>query len=121
METQILDETLIFETRRRVRKDGLTPEARIAINLFWRRGVRVPILGKVFKTSKNTIYYRCLTGGADSYPNSDQFNPAAETNATIERLGEEEAYKRFVTPKMIKAVNDEMAREAEKRRHDDHR
>lgn len=106
----MLDETLIYQTRRKARKDGLTSEERIALNLFWRKGVKVPILAKAFKISKNTIYYKALTGGADSYPNTAHYNPAMETNKTIDRMGEAAAYKKFVTPEMIKAVNEEMAR-----------
>jgi hypothetical protein len=108
-------QTLIYRTRRRSRDDGLTPEERIAINVFWRDGVRIPILAKVFKVSKNTIYYKALTGDADSYPNSNRTNLAKETNALIERLGIEEARAQFVTEKMQRAVEDEMAREAKRR------
>jgi hypothetical protein len=114
-----LDTTLIYQTRRKARKDGLTAEERIALNLFWRKGVKVPILVKAFGISKNTIYYKALTGGADSYPNTATYNPAAETNAVIERMGEDKAYKKFVTQEMIKAVNDEMARELERRHAND--
>ena len=56
------------------------------MNLFWRRGVRVPILSKVFQCSRNTIYYNCLTGDAPSYPNS---NRADEINALIDKMGEQ--------------------------------
>ena len=111
-----LDETLIYRTKRRARDDGLTADDRIAINLLWRRKVRVPVLAKVFKVSKNTIYYKALTGTADSYPNSNRSNSATETNEVIERLGEEEAWRQFVTDKVIRAVNDENRREAERRR-----
>jgi hypothetical protein len=107
--------TLIYRTKRRSRDDGLTPEERIAINVFWRDGVRIPILAKVFKVSKNTIYYKALTGDADSYPNSNRTNLAEETNALIERLGIEEARAQFVTERMQRAVEDEMAREAKRR------
>jgi hypothetical protein len=107
--------TLIYRTKRRARDDGLTPEERIAINVFWREGVRIPILAKVFKVSKNTIYYKALTGNADSYPNSNRTNLAKETNDLIERLGIEEARAQFVTEKMQRAVEEEMAREAKRR------
>jgi hypothetical protein len=103
-----LNEDLIYLTKRRPRGDGLKPRERIAINLFWRRGVKVPVLARAFNVSKNTIYYKCLTGQANSYPSGSL---AEETNDLIERLGVEEAYKRYVTPKMIKDVNDEMERE----------
>ena len=111
-----LDETLIYRTKRRGRDDGLTDDERVAINLFWRRGVRVPILARTFRVSKNTIYYKSLTGEADSYPTTNRSNSAAETNALIERLGEREAWRQFVTPEMIEAVNAEMALEAKRRR-----
>lgn len=109
-----LDETLIYRTRRKVRDDELSPDERVAINLFWRQGVRVPVLARVFGISKNTIYYKALTGYADSYPNTRKRNPAAETNAIIEKLGEEEAFRRFVKPEWTEAVNKEMARDLEK-------
>ena len=111
-----LDETLIYQTKRRVNENGLTPEERIAINLFWRKKVRVSVLAKVFSVSKNTIYYKALTGTADSYPNTNRSNSAIEANAVIERLGPEEAWRQFVTDKMVKAVNDENRREAARRK-----
>jgi hypothetical protein len=110
-----LDESLIYRAKRRAREDGLTPEERIALNLFWRKGVRVPILAKVFRCSKNTCYYKSLTGEADSYPNSNRSNSAAETNALIDSLGVDEAWRRFVTDDMVAAVNAEMALEVERR------
>jgi hypothetical protein len=110
-----LDEALIYRTKRRAREDGLTADERIALNLFWRKGVRVPILARAFQCSKNTIYYKSLTGDADSYPTSNRSNSAAETNALVDRLGVDEAWDRFVTPRMIDAVNAEMAREARRR------
>jgi hypothetical protein len=111
-----LDETLIYRTKRRAREDGLTPDERIAINLLWRKKVRVPVLAKVFKVSKNTIYYKALTGTADSCPNSNRSNSAKETNEVIERLGPDAAWSQFVTDKMVKAVNDENRREADRRK-----
>jgi hypothetical protein len=107
--------TLLYRTKRRARKDGLTADERVAINVFWREGVRIPILAKVFKVSKNTIYYKALTGEADSYPNSNRSNSAKETNELIESLGVEEARKQFITEKMQLAVEAEMAREAKRR------
>jgi hypothetical protein len=100
----------MYLTKRRARGDGLTPRERIAINLFWRRGVKVPVLARVFGVSKNTIYYKCLTGMADSYPNGAS-NLAEETNELIESMGEAKAYEKYVTPKMIRAVNADMERE----------
>jgi hypothetical protein len=107
--------TLLYRTKRRARKDGLTADERVAINVFWREGVRIPILAKVFKVSKNTIYYKALTGEADSYPNSNRSNSAKETNELIESLGVEEARKQFITEKMQLAVEAEMSREAKRR------
>jgi hypothetical protein len=107
--------TLLYRTKRRGRKDGLTPEERVAINIFWREGVRIPILARVFKVSKNTIYYKALTGEADSYPNSNRSNSAKETNELIESLGLEEARAQFITERMQLAVEAEMAREAKRR------
>jgi hypothetical protein len=107
--------TLIYRTKRRARDDGLTPEERVAINIFWREGVRIPILARTFKVSKNTIYYKALTGEADSYPNSNRSNSAKETNELIESLGLEEARAQFVTEKMQLPVEAEMAREAKRR------
>lgn len=106
-----LDETLIARSRRKPREDALRNEDCIAVNLFWRKGVRVPILAKVFHASKNTLYYRALTGTAESYPNSLYNNQAAETNALIEKIGEDEAWHRYVTDDMVLAVNEAMARE----------
>jgi transposase len=108
-------EMLIYRTKRRTREDGLTPEERIALNVYWRDGVRIPILARIFGVSKNTIYYKALTGEADSYPNSNRSNSAAETNALVERLGVEEARRRFVTPRMQAALEDELRREARRR------
>jgi hypothetical protein len=107
--------TLIYRTKRRTRPDGLSPEERVAINIFWRDGVRVPILAKIFGVSKNTIYYKALTGEADSYPNSSRSNSAAETNALIEHLGVEEARTRFITASMQAKVEKELVLEAARR------
>ena len=111
-----LDEDLIYRTKRRAREDGLTPEDRIAVNLFWRKKVKVAVLAKVFGVSRNTIYYKALTGTADSYKNTNRSNSAIEANAVIERLGPDEAWRQFVTDKMVKAVNDENRREAARRK-----
>ena len=97
-----LDEDLIRLARRAPRRDGLQENERVAMNLFWRRGVRVPVLAKVFQCSKNTCYYNCLTGDAASYPAG---NKAAEINALIDRLGEQKAWDQYVSPTMIRAVN----------------
>lgn len=116
MTTVKLDETLIYQTKRRTREGGLTPEERIAINLLWRKKVRVPVLAKVFGVSKNTAYYKALTGTAGSYPTTGRSNSAAETNAVIDKLGFEVAWARYVTDKMITAINAENKRELERRK-----
>lgn len=111
----MLDEALVTKTKRKPRSDALTDDDCVAINLFWRKGVRVPLLARIFKISKNTAYYRALTGTADSYPNSIYSNNAHDTNALIDRLGEAEAWRRYVTDDMVRAVNAEMAAELERR------
>ena len=111
-----LDRSLIFLTKRAPRKNELTPEECIALNLFKRKGVSVRALCEAFRIGKNTAYYRSFTGNADSYPTSQGINWARDTNALIDELGEEEAYKRFVTPEQIRAVNAAMARNVERRR-----
>ena len=110
-----LDETLIYKTKRKPREDGLTDDECIALNLFWRKHVKVPILAKVFRVSKNTIYYRALTGSADSYPTSMYSNKAKDTNALIDKMGFQKAWDRYVTDDMVRAVNAEMAAELERR------
>ena len=115
-----LDETLIFRTKRRRRPDGLSDDERIAINLLWRKGVRVAILAEVFNVSKNTIYYKALTGTADSYPTSIRSNSAADTNAQIEHLGVKKAERRYLTDKIKAAVNAALERELEKRQKNDY-
>lgn len=110
-----LDETLINLSRRKPREDALTADALMAVNLFWRKHVRVPILARVFHASKNTLYYRALTGTADSYPNSLYSNQAREINETIDRMGEDEAWRRYVTDDMVAAVNAAMREEIDRR------
>jgi hypothetical protein len=106
-----LDETLIYRAKRRARDDGLSVDERVAINLFRRRGVRVPTLAAAFEVSKNTVYYKCLTGRGDSYPNSPSQNEADATNELINRLGEAEAWDKFVTDEMINRVNAQLVRD----------
>ena len=110
-----LDETLVYKTKRKPREDVLSERECVALNLFWRKNVRVPILAKAFKVSKNTIYYRALTGTADSYPTSTYSNKAKDTNALIDRLGVEKAWKQYVTDDMVIAVNKEMQAELARR------
>jgi hypothetical protein len=115
-----LDETLIYRAKRRARDDGLSVDERVAINLFRRRGVRVPTLAAAFEVSKNTIYYKCLTGRADSYPGSPDRNEADATNALIDKLGVKEAWDKFVSDEMINRVNAQLALEI-KAREDENR
>ena len=44
--TREIDETLIYKTKRKPREDGLTDDECIALNLFWRKHIKVPILAK---------------------------------------------------------------------------
>ena len=111
--TKELNETLLQRIRRKPRE--LTNEECIALNLFWRKGINVLILAKVFHVSKNTIYYRALTGTADSYPNTANSNSAADINTLIDRLGVEEAWNRYVSDEMVDAVEAEIAVELERR------
>ena len=97
-----LDETLIIQARRVPRHDALSLSERIALNLLWRKKVRVPILAKVFQCSKNTIYANCLTGESVSYSSGRR---AKEINDLIDRMGEDQAWAENVTQAMIRAVN----------------
>jgi hypothetical protein len=113
--TREINETLIYKTKRKPREDGLTDDECIALNLFWRKHIKVPILAKVFRVSKNTIYYRALTGKADSYPNSLYSNKAKDTNALIDKIGFQVAWNQYVTDEMVDAVEAEMAAELSRR------
>src|SRR5207344_1998521 len=97
-----LDEKLLAQTRWPTRHDGLTFDESVAINLLWRKQVRIPILAKVFQCSKNTIYYNCLTGEAPSYQVRGR---AREVNALVDRMGEDKAWDRYVTEEMVRAVD----------------
>jgi hypothetical protein len=101
-----LDEGLISRVRRSAHAESLTIDDRVALNLLWRKRVQVPILAKVFKCSRNTIYYKALTGKADSYPNSEG---ADEANALVDRfvaeVGLDEAVNRYVPADIVAAVN----------------
>jgi hypothetical protein len=96
-----LDESLLAQARRTPRRDGLSFEERMALNLFWRREVRVPVLAKVLQCSKNNIYANCLTGDAPSYV----YGRAQEINDLIDSMGEQKAWDKYVTQGMIHAVN----------------
>ena len=99
--TPQLDQALLAKARRIPRRDGLTFEERMALNLFWRKEVRVSVLAKVFQCSKNTIYSNCLTGDAPSYA----YGRAQEINDLVDAMGEQKAWDKYVTPGMIHAVN----------------
>ena len=113
--TREIDETLIYKTKRKPRQDGLTDDECICLNLFWRKHIKVPILAKVFRVSKNTVYYRALTGKADSYPNSLYSNKAKDTNALIDKIGFQAAWDKYVSDEMVDAVEAEMAAELSRR------
>lgn len=119
--TDELDIATVFRLKRRRRKEGLSDAERVAINLFRREGVNVRILARVFKVSPNTCYYKAVTGKAPSYPTSMRSNPAGETNAIIEKLGEKRAKKEFITPEMRRAVNAALKAEKERRDREERR
>ena len=100
-----LDQTLLAKVRRKA-KGGSPPmlslRERIAVNLFWRKGVPIAALMEVFNCSKNTIYSNCLTGNAPSYIAGHR---AKETNDLIDAIGEAAAEAQNITPDMIRAVN----------------
>jgi hypothetical protein len=96
-----LDKALLAQARRMPRRDGLSFEERMALNLFWRKDVRVPVLARVFQVSKNTIYANCLTGDAPSYA----YGRAQEINDLVDAMGEKKAWETYVTSGMIHAVN----------------
>jgi hypothetical protein len=103
---QMLDPVHAYLLKRSGRSDGLTPEERIAVFILHAngKGYRVGLLADAFKVSRNTIYYKALTGRADSYPNSPRSNSAEDTQAVIDHLGLEEATRRFVTPAIVAKV-----------------
>lgn len=113
--TIALDQSLIFRVRRKAGANQLTPEQCIAINLLRRKGIRGTILAKAFRVSKNTIYYRCLTGSAASYRGSTTYNVADEVNRIIDKMGAEAAWRKFVTDDMVGKVNKAMETEVEAR------
>jgi hypothetical protein len=100
-----LNEALILRTRRRVRDDQLTFGERMAMHWFWRRKVKVPIIAKVFKVGKNTVYYKSLTGEADSYPTSSRSNSVAEVRALFDKMGEAEVRRVYVRDQWVEEVN----------------
>ena len=88
---------------------ALTREQCIAINLFHRKNVTIAILCKVFGVAKNTLYYKALTGDADSYPNSGSDNQAKEINDFVDgvvgRMGLDAAINEYTTPEQRRAIN----------------
>lgn len=97
-----------------------TLEDAIVANLLYRRGVRVAVLMKLFGVGKGMIYYKCLTGngrtdaekdrqpirafGEDTRMNRNS-NLFEKVKATIKKMGEDEAWKMYVTDKTIDKVN----------------
>lgn len=112
MTTAVLDEELIYRTRRRGRK--LTPADRIAINLFRIKEVQVAVIARAFNVAKNTVYYKALGHEAESYPASED-DAALETARLIKKIGFQKAWEKYVTDDMIEAVNRENRIEAERR------
>lgn len=95
-------------------KPKLTHDELIAANLMWRKDPRlVPILAKALGCSKNTLYYRAITGHADSYPASgseaDRIN--REVDKIIALSGSlKQAIAEHVPDSIADAVNAEVAR-----------
>lgn len=81
-------------------KNGLRPEQVLAMNVLWRDGMPLARLAKMFRVSRNTLYYKIATGQADSYPKTPA-NCAAAVNDLIEEVGVDEVRRRFVTPEML--------------------
>jgi transposase-like protein len=111
-----LDRTLVYLTKIKGGRGHLTPEEKLAINVFWRDGVRVPAIARAFGVGKNTIYYNCLTGEAPSYTSTPAINPPEEINQLIEDMGLDEARRRFVTSEMNERINREMEVELDRGR-----
>lgn len=105
MSLTVEDSAVYRATRRQRRKEKLTQQERIALNVFWREGVPVPLLAKVFRIAKNTIYYKALTGQAESYPTASQYEDSgAQINDWVEEMGVEKARELYVTKKMRTAI-----------------
>jgi hypothetical protein len=110
-----LNRALIVRSRLKARKLSLSD--RIVINLLYdnksKDSVSVPILARVFKCSKNTIYYKSLTGRADSYPTNG--HEVSEVEREIALLGREEAKRKYLTDKIMKKVRAEVERTARRK------
>ena len=116
-EMTTLDRTLLSKARRLPSEKTLTERQLIAINLLWRERVKIRVLIKVFHTSKNTIYGRALTGGADSYVIGDSAKEINElVDRVLERMTPDEAIAHYATQEEICAVNAENERELERGR-----
>lgn len=98
------DKKLLARLSKRRDPDVLSLADKIAINLAWRDRARIPILAKLYGVSKNTIYYKCISGDAASYP-SGETNTAAEINAIIDRIGVEAAFETYLTDEHVKRTN----------------
>ena len=97
----VISPDLLVIAKRKNRQEGsLTDAECVSANLYWREGVNPRILAKAFGVSKNTLYYRALTGKADSYPTSRFHNRAADINRIVDRLGPDEARRRYLTPEI---------------------
>jgi hypothetical protein len=88
---------VIQHTKRKRRSDGLNLHERVAIRLFYDRGVRAAILARVYKVSRNTIYYSALLdrGG----------RAATEVEEYLKQWGPDNVYRDEVTAEEILAVN----------------
>lgn len=106
-----VDRALVYLTKRKTRKNGLSPRQVLAINWFWRAGVKISILARAFGVSRNTIHYKVANGAAASYPRG-LANSADDTNELVETLGPDEIKRRFVTKAMVKRVNAAMRHDA---------
>ena len=84
------------------RKDGMSFVNCVAANVLWRDGVSIPVLMKLFKRARNTLYNNALTGEAKSY---SRYHLAREINDLVEDLGVDEARRRYVTDDMIRFVD----------------
>ena len=120
--TPALDAVLVKESRRYRTGSALNRRQLVAINLFWRSGVKGTVLARAYGVSKNTVYSRALTGGPGYYAGS---RPAAELNAEIDRLLAKETLAslqaRYATPEEFAAVHRELEREIARREgEDDH-
>lgn len=116
--TIALNESLLAATRRNRSFPELTLQERIAVNLFWRRGVKVRIIAKAFgNRHKNTLYYQCLTGDSRSYPKAKAgTNSGIEVNEIVSKIGMAAAWKKYVTDDMVANLNAAMAEEPRKRK-----